>query len=100
MGCWGGGVCGWAILQAKDRYALLSLGSVTPIKVGPDGYLNLEDEELRKVYTRLAARVHPDKLLGCADAKEAFQALVRAYELCCKPEQRADDSEDSRESDA
>ena len=47
-----------------------------------------------------AARVHPDKLLGCADAKEAFQALVRAYELCCKPEQRADDSEDSRESDA
>ena len=89
-----------AILQAKDRYALLSLGSVTPIKVGPDGYLNLEDEEIRKIYTRLASRVHPDKLHGFADAKAAFQALVRAYELCCKPGLRAEDSEDSRESDS
>ena len=68
--------------------------------MGPDGYLNLEDEEIRKIYTRLASRVHPDKLHGFADAKAAFQALVRAYELCCKPGLRAEDSEDSRESDS
>ena len=88
-----------AVLEAKDRYALLSLGrreGGEPIKVGSDGYLNHEDEEVRKCYTRIAARIHPDKL-RCAEATKAFQALVRAYELCCKPDVRADDSDDSRE---
>ena len=88
-----------AVLEAKDRYALLSLGrreGGDPIRVGSDGYLNHEDEEVRKCYTRIAARIHPDKL-RCAEATKAFQALVRAYELCCKPDVRADDSDDSRE---
>ncbi|EOD41711.1 hypothetical protein EMIHUDRAFT_447442 [Emiliania huxleyi CCMP1516] len=77
-----------AVLEAKDRYALLSLGrreGGEPIRVESDGYLNHEDEEVRKCYTRIAARIHPDKL-RCAEATKAFQALVRAYELCCKPD--------------
>ena len=43
------------------------------------------------------ARIHPDKIPGFADGTKAFQALVRAYELCCKPDLRADDSDDSRD---
>ena len=84
------------VLLAKDRYALLSLGSTVPISLGNDGFLNLEDEDIRKAYMKLAVRIHPDKLKGFPDATRAFQALVRAYELCCKPDLRADDdSEDS-----
>ena len=88
-----------AVLKAKDRYALLSLGSAVPVVLTADGYLNLEDEEVRKCYMKIASRIHPDKLPGCSDATKAFQALVRAYELCCKPELRADDSDDSRDED-
>ncbi len=88
-----------AVLEAKDRYALLSLGSSVPIKLEKEGYLNLEDEDVRKCYMRIAARIHPDKLTGYREATRAFQALVRAYELCCKPDLRADDSEDSRDDD-
>jgi curved DNA-binding protein CbpA len=87
-----------AVLAAKTRYALLSLGSDDgPILVDKEGYLNKEDEEVRRCYTRIAARVHPDKLTGCPDATRAFQALVRAYELCCKPDVRGDESDDSRD---
>ena len=88
-----------AVLMAKDRYELLSLGSTVQVVLTADGFLNLEDEEVRKCYTKIAARIHPDKLPGCSDATKAFQALVRAYELCCKPELRADDSDDSRAED-
>ena len=88
-----------AVLKAKDRYALLSLGSAVPVVLTADGYLNLEDEEVRKCYMKIASRIHPDKLPGCSDATKAFQALVRAYELSCKPELRADDSDDSRDED-
>ena len=88
-----------AVLKAKDRYALLSLGSAVPVVLTADGYLNLEDEEVRKCYMKIASRIHPDKLPGCSDATKAFQTLVRAYELCCKPELRADDSDDSRDED-
>ena len=48
-----------AVLKAKDRYALLSLGSEVPIVLS-DGYVNLEDEEIRRSYTKIAARIHPD----------------------------------------
>ena len=85
------------VLKAKDRYALLSLGSDTPIKPDAEGFLNLEDEDVRRVYLKMAARIHPDKIPGFADGTKAFQALVRAYELCCKPDLRADDSDDSRD---
>jgi hypothetical protein len=88
-----------AVLRAKDRYALLSLGSATPIKLDSEGYLNLEDEDVRRAYMRIATQIHPDKLCGFPDATKAFQALVRAYELCCKPDLREDDSDDSREDD-
>ena len=87
------------VLKAKDRYALLSLGSDTPIKPDTEGFLNLEDEDVRRVYLKMAARIHPDKIPGFADGTKAFQALVRAYELCCKPDLRADDSDDSRDED-
>ena len=88
-----------AVLKAKDRYALLSLGSDVPIAVSAEGYLNLEDEDIRRCYTKIAARIHPDKLTSYSEATKAFQALVRAYELCCKPDLRADDSDDSRDED-
>ena len=91
-----------AVLSAKDRYALLSLGvpdGSASIRMTSEGYLNLEDEVVRRCYTRIAARIHPDKLTGSSDATKAFQALVRAYELCCKPDLRADDSDDSRDED-
>ena len=85
-----------AVLRAPNRYALLSLGSAVPIAVGTDGFLNLQDEEIRKVYMKMSVQLHPDRLRDFPDATRAFQALVRAYELCCKPDLRADDSEDSR----
>lgn len=44
---------------------------------------------------KLGAKIHPDKLPGCPDATKAFQALVRAYEKCLKPELREDESEES-----
>ena len=88
-----------AVLSAKDRYAVLSLGSEVPLLLGKDGYLNLEDEDIRRCYTKIAARIHPDKLTGFADATKAFQVLVRAYELCCKPDLRDDESDDSRGDD-
>ena len=90
-----------AVLLAKTRYALLSLGSNDGgIFEDKDGYLNKEDEEVRRCYMRIATRIHPDKLVGYADATKAFQALVRAYELCCKPDLRGDESDDSRGSDS
>ena len=85
------------VINAKDRYALLSLGSAEPIREGNDGYLNVDDEDVRRAYVKIAARIHPDKLPGVADATKAFQALVRAYEKCCKPDARADESDDSRD---
>ena len=85
-----------AVMDAPNRYAVLSLGSAVPIAVGTDGFLNLQDEEIRKVYMKMSVQLHPDRLPGFPGATQAFQALVRAYELCCKPDLRADDSEDSR----
>ena len=90
-----------AVLSAKTHATpLLSLGSDDgPIFEDKDGYLNKDDEDVRRCYTRIAARIHPDKLREFADATKAFQALVRAYELCCKPENRMDESDDSRDDD-
>jgi hypothetical protein len=88
-----------AVLAAKDRYKLLSLGAETPIKVGDDGFLNVEDEDVRRAYMKIATRIHPDKLPTFANATRAFQCLVRAYELCCKPDLRGDESDDSRDDD-
>lgn len=44
---------------------------------------------------KLGAKIHPDKLPGCPDATKAFQALIRAYEKCVKPELREDESDES-----
>ena len=85
-----------AVLKAKDRYELLSLGSSEPIRVGDDGFLNVEDEDVRRVYIKMSVKIHPDKLREFPEATKAFQALVRAYELCCKPDLREDESDDSR----
>ena len=85
-----------AVLKAKDRYELLSLGSIEPIRVGDDGFLNVEDEDVRRVYIKMSVKIHPDKLREFPEATKAFQALVRAYELCCKPDLREDESDDSR----
>jgi len=86
-----------AVLAAQNRYALLSLGSSVRICLGADGYLNVDDAEVRKAYMKIGAKIHPDKLPGFADSTKAFQALVRAYERCCKPELREDESDDSGE---
>ena len=88
-----------AVLKAKDRYDLLSLGSATPIRVADDGFLNLEDEDIRRIYIKMSVKIHPDKLREFPDATKAFQALVRAYELCCKPDLREEESDDSRDDD-
>ncbi|KAJ1484714.1 hypothetical protein T484DRAFT_1796233 [Baffinella frigidus] len=45
----------------------------------------------------MSQRIHPDKLAHFSDATRAFQALVRAYELICKPQLRANESDDSRD---
>ena len=87
------------VLAAKDRYALLSLGSDVPIVLTNEGYCNVEDEDVRRAYMKIATRIHPDKLTAFKQATEAFQKLVRAYELVCKPDQRADESDDSRDDD-
>jgi hypothetical protein len=46
-----------AVLNAHDRYALLSLGSAIPLEVNKEGYLNLDDDQVRKVYLKLSVRV-------------------------------------------
>jgi len=70
-----------AVLAAPNRYALLSLGSEHPIYVDErSGFLNLEDEQIRRVYMRMSQKIHPDRLRDCDEATLAFQALVRAYE--------------------
>ena len=73
------------VLKAKDRYALLSLGSDTPIKPDAEGFLNLEDEDVRRVYLKMAARIHPDKIPGFADGTKAFQALVARTSSAASP---------------
>ena len=52
---------------------------------------------MRRAYLRISQKIHPDKLSTFADATKAFQACVRAYELICKPELRAMESDDSRD---
>lgn len=52
---------------------------------------------MRRAYLRISQKIHPDKLPTFADATKAFQACVRAYELICKPELRAMESDDSRD---
>ena len=63
------------VLKAKDRYALLSLGSDTPIKPDAEGFLNLEDEDVRRVYLKMAARIHPDKIPGFADGRRSRRPI-------------------------
>jgi len=81
------------------RYALMSLGSEFRLEVGADGFLNMEDSDVRKVYLKISQKIHPDKLPHYSDATRAFQMCVRAYELICKPELRANESDDSRDED-
>ena len=64
-----------AVLQSEDPWSLLSLGSDTPLGPG-------SEDEARRAYVKLAARVHPDKLDGLQPSTEAFQLLVHAYEVC------------------
>jgi curved DNA-binding protein CbpA len=82
---------------ALRRYALLSLGADVELKVDSEGYLNLDDSDVRKAYFKISQKIHPDKLPHYSDATRAFQACVRAYELICKPELRVNESDDSRD---
>jgi DnaJ-class molecular chaperone len=47
------------------------------------------DEEIRKVYRRLAKQFHPDLNPGKPAAEERFKSIATAYDLLSDPEKRA-----------
>ena len=73
------------------------MGADVELKVDCAGFLNVDDSDVRKAYFKISQKIHPDKLPHYSDATKAFQACVRAYELVCKPELRANESDDSRD---
>ena len=42
------------------------------------------EADIRKAYLWLSVKIHPDKLQGFEQANEAFQSLLRAYEMALK----------------
>ena len=59
---------------------------------------------LRKSYLKLSSRIHPEKVKGegerMAEAAEAFQALVEAYEQCVSEATRPETPEEKAEREA
>jgi hypothetical protein len=49
--------------------------------------------EMRKAYLKISLKVHPDKNGQSAESKQAFQALVSAFERLSKPELFADEDD-------
>eukprot|EP00667_Euglena_gracilis_P021446 EG_transcript_23513 len=61
------------ILGLTDPYLILSTAGEPLSAASPD-------VDVRRAYLRLSAKIHPDKLDGMAQANEAFQRLLKAYE--------------------
>ena len=64
---------------AGDYGAILSLSGSAITAASPTA-------AMRKAYLKLSLKIHPDKNGGTADAKQAFQHLVSAYERLSQPE--------------
>lgn len=65
-----------AVLGAKDRYALLSLGSDVELKVDQEGFLNVEDADVRRAYLKISQKIHPDKLCSFPDATRSIRPSI------------------------
>jgi hypothetical protein len=79
-----------AVLESIHDYAaLLSLS-------GMDIHEKSPTSDMRKAYLKLSLKVHPDKNGQSAESKQAFQALVSAFERLSKPELFVDEEEESR----
>jgi hypothetical protein len=44
------------------RYVLLSLGSDIELSVDKEGFLNVEDSDVRRAYLKISQKIHPDKV--------------------------------------
>jgi molecular chaperone DnaJ len=61
----------------KDYYELLGISR------------NASEEEIKKVYRKLALQYHPDRNPGDKQAEEKFKEISEAYQILCDPEKRA-----------
>ncbi|HKA32992.1 MAG TPA: DnaJ domain-containing protein, partial [Candidatus Binatia bacterium] len=50
---------------------------------------NAGEEEIKKVYRKLALQYHPDRNPGDKHAEERFKEVSEAYSVLCDPEKRA-----------
>ena len=50
--------------------------------------IDASDEDINHRYRKLSAKVHPDKLIGIENAREAFEQVKKAYAKLKDPEQR------------
>ena len=78
------------VIESVDDYAgLLSLSGLAISKQSSTA-------DMRKAYLKLSLKVHPDKNGQSANSKQAFQALVSAFERMSKPELYVDEEEEAR----
>ena len=67
-----------AVLDAPNRYEVLSLAGVDAKKLYNDG----DEGGIKRAYRKLSTKIHPDKLHAHTDlATAAFKKLIRVYEL-------------------
>lgn len=64
-------------MAKRDYYEVLGVERGTP------------DEEIKKVYRKLALKYHPDRNPGDKTAEEKFKELGEAYEVLSDPQKRA-----------
>ena len=50
--------------------------------------IDATDEDIKYRYRKLSAKVHPDKLIGVENAREAFEQVKKAYAKLTDPEQK------------
>lgn len=84
----GGGAGGAArLIQAIiDRSEAGSTNAALLSLSGIDVDANSSTADMRKAYRKLSVKVHPDKNGNSAESKQAFQAVVSAYEQLSRPE--------------
>ena len=49
---------------------------------------NAKEQEIKKVYKRLAIKYHPDRNPGNQEAESKFKQIKEAYEVLSDPEKR------------